>query len=81
MHADQAETLLLYACDCIAATAHDFDKKSAPKHERMRHRNLCKMFADHLESKTSLPRAREKADIVKRLRDMADMLSKYPDPR
>lgn len=77
---DPNERLLLYACDCIAATARDFDKKTAPKHARMRHRNICRIFADHLEGKTSLPTLRAKHEVVKRLRDMADILSKYSDP-
>lgn len=78
---DANERLLIYACDCIAATAHDFDRASAPKHARMRQRNLCQIFADHLEGKSSLPTMCEKRDVINRLREMADALSRYPDPK
>ena len=77
-----ADPLALYFADCIAATAHDFDKKSASKHERKRHLELCAKTADMLEGKLSPPfRNREPDDVVKRLRSMVLMLEKHPAPR
>ena len=78
---DTTDALILYFADCIAATAIDYDRKSAPKHARMRHRNICQMVADHLEGKRGQPLKRDKAEVVKRLRNMANLLSKYPDPK
>lgn len=76
---DPNERLLIYACDVIAATADDFNKKTATKTARARQRRICTMFADHLEGLSSLPTQRNKADVVKRLRDMASRLSQYGD--
>ena len=73
-----ADALALYLADCIAATAHDFDKKSAPKGERMRHRRLCESAADLLSDKAPIPGGhRDLTSVVKRLNDMAQMLRRY----
>lgn len=74
------DAMSLYLADCIAATAHDFDKKSAPKGERVRHRQLCETAADVLRGKASVPRRAEKLDadtVAKRLEEMAAMLRRY----
>lgn len=71
------DTVVTYLADCIAATAHDFEKKSASKNERRRHRDLCVKVADIMEGKW-FPGGlyRNPDDVVKRLREMAASLTK-----
>lgn len=75
-----ASALELYLADCIAATAHDFNKKSAPKGDRLRHRRLCETAADLISGKCCVPSSyRDAESVVRRLTEMADMLRKYED--
>jgi hypothetical protein len=75
----------LYLADCIAATAHDFDKKSAPKGERVRHRKLCETAADLIRGKMTVPRANsfhkefDAEEVACRLDEMAALLRHHED--
>lgn len=72
------DQVALYLADCIAATAHDFDKKSAAKGERERHRRLCETAADLILNKCSVPRPiRDAKTVAERLETMASNLRKY----
>lgn len=78
-----AEQIALYLANCIAATAHDFDKKSAPKGERLRHRRLCETAADLIQGKISVPpasafhRMHDASEVAARLDEMAAALRRY----
>lgn len=72
------EQIALYFAECIAATAHDFEKKSAPKGERVRHRQLCETVADILEGKAKpFSRPRRTEIVVDRLATSARALRRH----
>lgn len=74
------DQLTLYLASCIAATAHDYDKKSAPKGERKRHRQLCETAADIIRGRALLPAHALQNDadsVAKNLEVMAAMLRRY----
>jgi hypothetical protein len=74
------ERIMLYLAECIAATAHDFDKKSAPRGKRQRHRRLCLNVAGLLDGTRQAPLYRaSREEVANRLQDMAVALAKY-DP-
>lgn len=77
--------VILYLAECIAATAHDFDKRSAPKGERIRHRKLCETVADILAGKATVAKPLrhveyDKHKTIARLCDMAALLRSYEEP-
>lgn len=74
------DALTIYLADCIAATAHDFDKKSASKHERRRHRELCEKVANMLDGKLGPPahsKYQTPDQVAARLRSVAVMLAQH----
>lgn len=82
---NNADQVALYLASCIAATAHDFDKKSAAKGERVRHRKLCETAADVISGRAYPPRASgrhstyDQKDVVDRLLEMAAVLRRYEE--
>ena len=79
------DQVALYLASCIAATAHDFDKKSAPKGERIRHRRLCETAADLIRGKARVPPAsgihktHDAEEVACRLDEMAAQLRQHED--
>lgn len=70
----------LYFASCIAGTALDFDKKSAPVGERKRHRQLCETVADIIRGTASAPGwDYDPAIVVSNLDQVAAVLRRYEE--